>query len=202
MVFFRLLSNQNGLIKSAATAKSSQKQLWFYPITKFANRGYLKKFGALIGEKFYANREELFPTQYFGFHSGVDLEISPKENPNSINVPVYAVAIGKILFAGEVQGYGGVVIQQIDASHTALYGHVKLSSVKYQVDEIAVGGKVICDLGDAFSPETGGERKHLHFGIHRGIDLYFFGHEQTKESLDLNWVDPGVFLKEKGAVEP
>jgi hypothetical protein len=62
-------------------------------------------------------------------------------------------------------------------------------------------GQRITYLGDAFSEETGGERKHLHFGIHKGIDLYFLGHEQTKEDLNLNWEDPTKFLRAKGAVE-
>lgn len=203
---FKSLPDKKAFTKAPAQSFNEitpqQKPSWFYPMTKYATRGYLKKFGQFIDAKFYAGREELFPTQYFGFHSGVDLEVTPAESLDSVQVPVYAVTTGKILYVGEVQGYGGVVIQQIDASHTALYGHIKLSSVKYKVDDTVQGGQVICYLGNAFSDETAGERRHLHFGIHKGIDLYFLGHEQTKEDLNLNWVDPTKFLKEKGAVEP
>lgn len=202
MSLFRLLSSKKGFIKSAVTVKPQKKSSWFYPMTKYGTRGYLKKFGQFIDEKFYVGRENLFPTQYFGYHSGVDLEVTPAESLDSVQVPAYAVTTGKILYVGEVQGYGGVVIQQIDGTHTALYGHIKLSSVKYKIDDTAISGQIICFLGNAYSEETAGERKHLHFAIHKGTNLYFLGHESTYEDLNLNWEDPTKFLKGKGAVEP
>lgn len=202
-LLFRVLSGKNGLIKSAATAKPQKKTTWFYPLTKYATRGYLKKFGAFIDEKFYAGREELFPTQYFGYHSGVDLEITPAESSSSTEVPVYAVASGKIVFIGEVSGYGGVILEKLDGTnHTALYGHVKTNDLSIKDGDRVKAGQKLTVLGDAYSVETGGERKHLHFGIYRGTDLYFFGHEATYEDLNLNWVDPTKFLQEKKAVEP
>jgi hypothetical protein len=61
---------------------------------------------------------------------------------------------------------------------------------------------VISFLGDAFSAETSRERKHLHFGIYKGRDLYFRGHESSKELLLAKWEDPTRYLAERKALFP
>ncbi|KKS78200.1 MAG: hypothetical protein UV74_C0001G0047 [Candidatus Woesebacteria bacterium GW2011_GWB1_43_14] len=45
-------------------------------------------------------------------------------------------------------------------------------------------------LGDAFSSETSREREHLHFGIYKGVDLYFRGHEKSVSELENKIVIP------------
>lgn len=175
---------------------------WFYPITNYMSRIKYKSFGTYIDEKWYKNEPNIFPTHFYGFHAGVDLDATTSENSDAKLVPVFAVTTGKILYVGPVQGYGGVIIQQIDQNHLALYGHIKLSSVNSSVGEIVKAGQIICDLGNANSFETGGERKHLHFAIHKGEELYFAGYEQTLDALNANWENPTKSLQQRQAASP
>lgn len=173
---------------------------WFYPMTNYASRIKYKNFGTYIDENFYEKSPKIFPTHFYGYHAAIDLEVTPEEE--KLNIPVYTVTTGKILYIGDVEGYGGIVIQQIDSSHTALYGHIKLSSIILNVGDTVKAGQRICDLGNGFSVETAGERKHLHFAIHKGLDLYFLGHEPTVEVLSAQWENPTKFLQAKDAAEP
>ncbi len=79
---------------------------------------------------------------------------------------------------------------------------MKINNLNFQAGDRVKAGQKITYLGAAFSEETGGEREHLHFGIHKGSDEYFFGHEETLENLKANWENPALFLKQKGAREP
>ncbi|MDZ7586410.1 MAG: hypothetical protein U0946_01530, partial [Patescibacteria group bacterium] len=45
-------------------------------------------------------------------------------------------------------------------------------------------------------------RKHLHFGIYKGTDLYFKGHESSQNQINQKWLDPNQFLAEQNAQEP
>ncbi len=200
IVFFSQKNPQtksNGVVKTKDTENTSN---WFYPMKNYSSRIKYKGFGTYVDENFYEKAPKIFPTHFYGFHAAVDLEATAAEEKS--NVPVYVVTTGKILYVGEVQGYGGVVLQQIDNDHIALYGHIKLSSLSLNVGDTAAAGQRICYLGNAYSAETGGERKHLHFGIHKGTDLYFLGHEQTRKELNAQWENPTKFLEKKGAVEP
>jgi hypothetical protein len=88
-------------------------------------------------------------------------------------------------------------------NRTALYGHIKITNLPIEVSDIPVKpGQRITYLGNAFSNETSKERKYLHFGIYKGADLYFKGHETSLQQLNTRWEDPSVFLKEKGAKDP
>lgn len=194
-------SQENSMNQSAAKAATAQK--WFFPMTNYAKRAALKKYGVLVDEKFYEGRENVFPNQYFGYHAGVDLETFPKETPDSVKVPVYAITDGEIIFVGEVTGYGGVVLEKLDGEkRVALYGHVRIVDLKIQEGGRVKAGQQLTVLGAAFSQETGGERKHLHFAIHKGTDQYFLGHEPSIEDLNLNWENPTKFLQAKGVVLP
>jgi len=118
-------------------------------------------------------------------------------------VPVYAVADGKITFAGPVGGYGGLILLDIaNDSHTALYGHIRLSSLQVKTGDSVKAGQELAVLGKPFSSETGGERKHLHFGIYNGKGVYYRGYEPSESALRSKWIDPAAYLKEKGAIEP
>jgi len=48
-------------------------------------------------------------------------------------------------------------------------------------------------LGDHESAETDGERKHLHFGIHKGSDIDMRGYVAIEEELE-NWIDPQTVI--------
>jgi len=142
----------------------AQGQEWFSPISDYSERNQYKSFGQYFDKSSYIGREDLFPTQFTGFHAAADLEILPGEENK--DVPVYAVTDGKISFKGVVGGYGGVILLDMsNDSRTALYGHLKLSSSPLKAGDQVKAGQFLANLGKAFSNETGGERKHLHFGI-------------------------------------
>ena len=178
----------------------AQNQVWYFPIWGYENRNQYKTFNQYIDKAFYNGRQALFPTQFTGYHVGDDLEINPGEE--SQNVPVYAVSDGKITFAGQVGGYGGVILLDIaNDSHTALYGHISLSSLKVKAGDTVKAGQELAYLGKGFSSETAGERKHLHFAIYNGKGVYYHGYETSEAVVQSKWVDPEAYLKQKGAVD-
>lgn len=173
---------------------------WYYPIGQFGERQSYKAFGQYIDKNFYVGKASLFPNQFIGYHAAIDLEIFPDEADHL--VPVYAVADGKIVYAAPVSGYGGLILLQLTGTgDTALYGHVKLTNLPFKVGDSVASGTRLTYLGDAFSSETGGERKHLHFGIYKGTDLYFRGYEPTLSALNNRWQNPTDFLHNHGAVD-
>ncbi len=177
-------------------------QEWYYPMTQYDKRLTVKDFGLLVNDQFYQGKEQLFPfNRFYGYHAGVDLETLPGESEQK--VPIYAVKKGRIIYVGSLEGYGGVILQSLEGeSLTALYGHVKITNLPYKVGGEILSGKVVTYLGDEFSSETSRERKHLHFAIYKGKDLYFRGHESRLEKLNNRWINPNVYLKEKEALMP
>lgn len=175
---------------------------WYYPMSDYKKRLSLKDFAVLIDNDFYKGKEHLFPyNRFYGYHAGVDLETLAGESNRKI--PVYAITKGKVIYIGSQEGYGGVILQRIDNEKlTALYGHVKIKDLSYKVGDEIQAGTIITYLGDAFSNETSKERKHLHFSIYKGNDLYFRGHEESLEKLHARWIDPTRLLQSKGAIEP
>jgi|GEM_PF-4763904 len=173
---------------------------WYFPMDNYFERQSVKGFGEYIDDNYYIGKEKLFPyNKFYGYHSGVDLEIF--NNELNKKVPVYAIYSGKILFIGIVSGYGGVILLNIDGENkTALYGHIKINDLKYKVNDKVSSGEILTYLGDAFSNETGRERKHLHFAIYKGNDLYFRGYEDTLLRINEKWEDPNIFLEKKGAI--
>lgn len=184
-----------GLFLSQARAST-----WNYPMTRYFERQTLKEFGQLVDQNFYKGKKAFFPfNRFYGYHSGVDLEIFPEEKDQK--VPVYAIGPGKITFIGKISGYGGVILESLrEKDRTVLYGHVKIAGLSLKVDNQVIAGQEITFLGDAFSAETAKERKHLHFGIYIGNDLYFKGHESSQKQLLTKWEDPNRYLTQKGAV--
>lgn len=165
-------------------------------------RATLKDFGILANDAFYKGREDLFPTKFYGYHAGQDLESFSNEKTDSTLIPFYAVADGTIIYAGKLSGYGGVILEKLsDNNHVALYGHVKIST-SIEVGSKVSAGQLISYLGNNFSSETSGERKHLHFAIHKGTNLYFHGHEESLNILKDKWEDPILFLGDNRAISP
>jgi len=169
---------------------------WSYPLESFPERQSLKKFGQLITPEFYLDQESLFPNKFLGYHAGMDLEIFTDELNKK--VPVFAVSEGTILYYGNVQGYGGVILEHIsDQNLIVLIGHLNLHDINLGVEDQVKSGQKIAYLGDAFSTDSGGERKHLHLGIYKGTDIYFKGYETDKNILNSKWLNPDAFLKDK-----
>ena len=88
------------------------------------------------------------------------------------------------------------MLQLKNYDYTVIYGHLKLSDVMVKVGDTVTSGTKLANLGNEYSPQTGGERKHLHFGIYKGKDLYFKGYEPTKTALENRWIDPIAFLNQ------
>lgn len=153
------------------------------PVQDFKQRITKKPFGIHITP----NNSPASPERFTGYHTGADAELGDVAG----EVPVQAIADGKVLYSNLGSGYGGVmsVRHQIGTETiTAIYGHLKPESM------LAVGtqvtkGQQIGILGQGYSHETDGERKHLHFGIHKGAEVNLHGYVATKEEL-AGWEDP------------
>ena len=134
------------------------------------------------------------PERFRGYHTGVDFEVFEEER--DVDVTVRAFCDGELITKRAVSGYGGVAIQSCvidDQPVTVLYGHLKLSSITKNVGDEFTAGETLGGLGDAYSPETDGERKHLHFAIHKGGAVELRGYVSSQSALD-DWLDPQLYL--------
>lgn len=158
-----------------------------YPIEDFETAINKKPFGIYITKE----TSPVQPERFAGYHTGVDIEIAETED-----TPVYAIADGKIIIKKEADGYGGllVITHTINKEKiTAIYGHLRLSSIEKEVGDQVKAGEQIALLGEAFSNETDGERKHLHFALLPGESTDIRGYVQSETELK-NWLDPEEFF--------
>ena len=170
---------------------SNQEDKLLLPLTSVLDRVTKKPFGIKIDP----GNSPVHPERFHGYHTGVDFEIFPGEENK--DVPVYAVCGGQLLVKKWASGYGGVLSQRCKIENkdvTIIYGHLKLSSVTINVGEEITAGEKIAVLGQGYSQETDGERKHLHLGIHKGAAIDLRGYIGTETELN-NWIDGEKFLK-------
>jgi len=135
------------------------------------------------------------PEKFMGYHTGVDFETFSAEQ--AADVPVFAACDGKLLQKRSATGYGGVMVQacKLDGQDvTIIYGHIRLASVTVKVGDNLKSGQTIAVLGTGYSAETDGERKHLHFGIHKGTAISILGYVQKQADLS-QWLDAMQYLK-------
>lgn len=196
-VSFILIQYERSPANSSTTlAQAKTQPSVVLPIKNFYSRVTKKHFGQYITPQ----NSPIKPERFCGYHTGADAETTKAEQ--KIDVPVYAIANGQVLYVSYVNGYGGVVIIKHAVGKevvTALYGHVRLSSVKLKKNSKVIAGQKIAVLGTGYSSETNGERKHLHFGLLKGAVINFKGYVQSKSQLSA-WLDPVVWLKTHGAV--
>jgi murein DD-endopeptidase MepM/ murein hydrolase activator NlpD len=88
------------------------------------------------------------------FHHGVDLGVP-------VGTPVSAMRSGRVFFAGEMSGYGTVVILEHNPRLRTVYAH--LSELQVRKGDSVKGGQVIAKSGR--SGNVSGA--HLHFEIQR-----------------------------------
>ena len=75
--------------------------------------------------------------------------------------PIFAVADGKVIFSGEIKGYGKVIKIEHKDGYVTLYAHQ--SRLKAKVDDIVKKGDIIGFVGS-----TGiSTAPHLHFGVYK-----------------------------------
>jgi len=129
------------------------------------------------------------PERFTGFHTGTDFETTSAEA--NTTVPTASVCPGTVRSMGVVDGYGGLIILDctIDSQPvTVLYGHIDLASSTLAVGDTVADGQYIANLAPAYSAGSGGERKHLHLGIHIGSTIEYRGYVQNESELS-GWLD-------------
>ncbi len=158
-----------------------------YPIENFKENQTKKVFGQFITKENSPIRNDRF----HGYHTGVDIEVNPKDIDKGI--PVYAITNGIIRSVqDEISGYGGVIVIEHlinNQTMTAIYGHIKFFSVEKEAGDLVEKGEQIAILGTGRTIETDNERKHLHFGIHKGAEINILGYVQNKSELS-GWINP------------
>lgn len=169
-----------------------------YPLPDFASRSTINLFGNYYPSGTPRNK---YPdsvcsnnTLFTGYHAADDLEITSTEQ--NIDVPVYAISDGIVQFAGSISGYGGLIILSFtyqSQSYTALYGHVDIRTLKFSKGQSVKRGDSLANLAPACSSYSGNNRKHLHFGIHKGTAIVVSGYVSTKDALN-NWLNPKQFF--------
>jgi len=197
-VFLAAKSNKNTAVNVTAPEASSPQgsesakipatpteNILNIPLVNAAERITKKPFGIYITPQ----NSPVQPERFRGFHTGTDFEILPGEENSDVSV--LAICDGKIIYKNYVNGYGGVIIQSctlIGESATVLYGHISLAESPVQINTELKKGDRIAVLGQGFSQETNGERKHLHLGIHKGIAIELRGYVQSQNQLSA-WLD-------------
>lgn len=177
----------------AEVSKSAQDQppVLKSPIDRALQRLSKKPFGLKVSP----GHSPVSPERFSGFHTGADFETFPEEQ--NVDVPIFAVCDGQLLLKKSASGYGGLAVQscQLEGQAvTIIYGHLRLSSITAKVGQEIGAGQQLAVLGQGYSPETDGERKHLHLGIHKGMNIDLLGYVQKQSELD-GWIDPKLYLK-------
>ena len=146
-----------------------------------------KKFGTYVTPK----NSPVSPEKFTGYHTAVDFEY----DDITTDVLVTALNDGEVVYSGSVSGYGGVVVINHNINGTnynVIYGHLDPNGLIGVGDQITAR-QVIGTLGQGFSTETDGERKHLHLGLYKGSDINLKGYVSDKADL-VNWADPATVL--------
>lgn len=170
--------------------QNSSNSILAEPLENAKDRVIKKPFGIFIT----AQNSPVKPERFYGYHTGADFEIFPGEENK--DVAVKAICQGKILSKQRVSGYGGVAVQQCmldEEQITIIYGHLNLKSISKNAGDQWEKGEAIGKLGNGYSPETDGERKHLHLGIHKGKGINLSGYVSSKDRLD-DWIDPCKYV--------
>ncbi len=170
-------------IKNSAPRTPSAPTDLAFPIDQFEKRITKKPFGIFITPQ----NSPVQPERFQGYHTGVDIEYGDVTS----NVPVYALADATVVLARRASGYGGVLVIRFKikgVERTALYGHLQPASLP-SVGQKVKKGETIGLLGTGYSPETDGERKHLHFAILNNDRIDLRGYVQKKSELS-GWLDP------------
>lgn len=165
-----------------------------YPLDGFLDRITKKRFGQHITPA----TSPVQPERFSGYHTGVDAETTAADA--DIDVPVYAIADGTIRLVRWVSGYGGVVMieHSVDGqTSTALYGHLRLSSVTRGDGEPVTVGERIAVLGTDGTAETDRERKHLHLGLLKGRSIDLRGYVAHESQLSA-WEHPIAWFERQG----
>jgi murein DD-endopeptidase MepM/ murein hydrolase activator NlpD len=162
------------------------------PIVGGLSRVTKKSFGLYVTPK----DSPVQPERFSGYHTGLDFETTPTEQ--GTDVVITAACDGTLLVKRTASGYGGVAVQscQLNGQEvTVIYGHLQLASLTAKVGASLKAGDRLGVLGRGYSPETDGERQHLHFAIHVGNAVSLLGYVPTKAAL-AGWLDPAKLMSQ------
>lgn len=151
------------------------------PIAEFKARITKKSFGTYVTPQ----NSPVSPERFTGYHVAVDIEYADVTS----DIPVVAIADGTVVASRTADGYGGVMVIQHrlgDQIIYAVYGHLRPSTMLTNGTQVTQGRQIGL-LGTAYSEETDGERRHLHFGISKANSIT--GYIANKSSLS-SWIDP------------
>lgn len=174
----------------AVVAQSSENGVW--PIENGARRATPLHFGMYVTPDPATNPISP-PERFTGYHVATDFEITPDEADKDI--AIYAVCTGTGAYAGFANGYGGLIVQQCMLNGEKvdmIYGHLAIASLP-EKGTLLTKGQKIGILGAARSTDTDGNRKHLHFGIHKGWDGNYHGYAENKAEIE-EFIDPMTVL--------
>lgn len=180
----------NDVVRNRGEEKGSNP--FFSPMDRVSERVTKKPFGIFISPQ----NSPVSPERFSGFHTAVDLEVFADELEAEIKIPVKAICAGKILAKRSANGYGGVAVQECEIEETpvtVIYGHLNLSSIEKKVGDDIGAGETLGVLGNGYSSQTDGERKHLHLGIRKGREMNILGYVQDKNQLS-DWIDPCLYF--------
>lgn len=132
--------------------------------------------------------------RFSGYHTAFDFEVF--ENELNKEIPVNTICKGPLVLKRFATGYGGVVVQKCKIDNqdvTVIYGHLDIKTIPYKVGDKVDSETFLGMLGEGFSEETDGARKHLHLGIHKGTEIDIRGYVQTEDELN-QWINPAEIL--------
>lgn len=189
-------SNTNQSVPQAGENKATLVS----PMDNFDGRITLNPFGnqpsqMQVDESQYTDLICAQGKNYPGYHTAVDLEVTPAER--GIAVPVYSIADGTVRQAGFMNGYGGLIVIEYTINgqiYTAYYGHTNISTFTVKTGDKVKAGQKLAELAPACTDGNGQTRKHLHFGMHKGKDVVAAGYVDTKKELN-SWIDPREIVK-------
>ncbi|MDZ4385308.1 MAG: M23 family metallopeptidase [Candidatus Moranbacteria bacterium] len=176
--------------KNAGSQETDNVDIFQPPLDRAGERVSKKPFEIFITPQ----NSPIQPEKFRGYHTGADFEIFPEES--DADVPVRAVCPGRLKAKEYANGYGGVAVESCELNGqpiTAVYGHLKLASIRLVVGSDLKSGDIIGVLGTAYSAETSGERKHLHLGFHKGTSMNILGYVQSQSELS-GWIDPCLYV--------
>lgn len=168
----------------------NKNQDFLPPLDRAKERVTKKYFGLFVTPQ----NSPVQPEKFRGYHTGTDFEIFPGEE--NIDVTVKAVCSGNLLMKKTATGYGGVAVESCNLNSepiTVVYGHLKLSSMSYNIGDKINAGDTLGILGRGYSVETSGERKHLHLGVYKGTAVNILGYVQNQSELS-GWLDPCLYV--------
>jgi dienelactone hydrolase len=185
LAFNRTIDFYNKYLNQPETATIHQ------PIDNASNRITKKPFGIKIDPE----TSPVQPERFSGYHTGTDFEIFPEEENSEVNA--LSICEGPLLQKRQTSGYGGIAIQKCNIKNqpvTVIYGHLDLESISKNPGEDFQPGEKIAVLGQGFTSETDGERKHLHLGIHLGESISLLGYVENQSALS-SWLDYENLIK-------